>query len=192
MASSKTFGYKALALTAGVASSLAIGTNLFLANGTTSSVRIDSTGVIVSTGGLIPISGSLTLTETDKYGSGTLSITNPTSKILLCNPPIFDITTNSSPVTKFDVYTATGSLAQMGGTRGANTGTNILANNYTTTVGVTVLSGSSLQDGALNPKPFKLWPTTTTTSVNRINIVSLVQTGGSLVGTYRINCNFTN
>jgi hypothetical protein len=191
MASAKTIGQRATVLAASVAAimGVTVGTNLLIVKGTTSTVRVESTGVIVASGGLLPIEGNLTLTEVNQYASGALSITNPYDETLLCENFVLDITTNSSPPSNLDIYLATGALAS-NGKRGSNTGSTIVMNNWPTLAGLFTASGSGIVDSVSNPKFFKLYGSSSTTNVNRINIVSLNQTGSLLAGTYHLYCHF--
>lgn len=194
MASSKTIGQRATVVAATAATILAatIGTNLMLVKGTTSVVRIESTGRLVQSGGLLPIQGALTLSESNGMtsgASGVLVIDNPTEETLLCNGFVLDITTDSSPTTYFDAYIGTGAISY--GPRGNNTGSLVLFDNQYTGATTLTATGSAVMTESGSLKWFKLGPASSTTIPNQINVVSLNQTGSNLVGHYHVNCYYT-
>ena len=154
-------------------------------NGALSDVAAVQGGYLVQSGSEIVLFGSLTLSEVNGYASGSLAITNPLSDPLLCEAPVFDVTTASNPATTVDVYAATGSVGQMGPNI---TGSILLQNNMQLGAMTSTLSGTGLFDAGGKAKHFKLFPTTTTTQPNRINITSDSQVGASLVGTYSVPC----
>lgn len=148
-------------------------------------IRLKNGAKIVGSGAQVNLFGSLTLSEVNAYSSGSLSIPNPFPDPLLCGAPILDVVTAASPSARVDVYAGTGAI----GTMGLNiTGSTVLQNNLVLGAGVYTLSGSALFDSGSRPKVFKLYPTTSTTQVNTINITADTQSGSGLVGTYTIPC----
>lgn len=140
---------------------------------------------IIASGSTINLFGALTLTEVNGYSSGALAITNPLNDPILCEAPVFDVTTASNPNTRIDVYGGTGSIGTMGLNR---SGSLVLQDNMGLGAGVMTLSGTGLFDTGGKGKLYKLFPTSNTSQVNRINIVSDAQSGASLVGTYLVRC----
>ena len=192
-----------------MSTALQIGTSALIALATTSTMLYVSgnqevtgdltvQGNVVQSGGLVPLVGAFSLSEVSKFASGALAITNPTTKTLLCTTPVIDVATNSSPATKFDVYAGTGSVGTGDSRRGYGSGSIVIADNITTSVRTISMTGSSIvytESGSLAgtikiPKFFKLYGNTETTKVNRINIISLTQTGSGISGTYFVPCYF--
>lgn len=142
---------------------------------------------IRSSGGLIPISGSLSLSEVHGAASGALSIQNPIAKRLLCDQMILDVTTAANPTTIVDVGTATGAVAI-----GTSSGTNLF-NNLSLAAGTYTATGSALVrylSGSYITNAFALDAAGGTNDY--IQIKSLTGTGQSLVGTYHLRCYYPN
>jgi hypothetical protein len=141
-------------------------------------------GQINSSGGLVPISGSLEFTEINKFASGSLAIENPTTERILCDSMYFNVTTAPTYTTKIDVYAGTGSINEAVSVRGYGSGSVAIADNYTLASGVASLTGSILGTRG----GFILNSNDSTTTVNQINVVTLDGSGSGLVGTYNVNC----
>jgi len=189
---------------AGVLSALVVaGVSLGVSTQDSGVKILQSTEVIHSPGGMLPIYGALTLTPTSgtippRGGSGTLSIQNPYDKTLLCESPIIRVTTAPTSPFTADIWTATGSITQV-----TNSGSYLLRNNFSFAAGVHTLTGSQVSSITLTkaytgavvtpsvggvPWRFVLHPRGTTASVTHVNIKSLTGTGHGLVGTYHIPC----
>ena len=168
--------------------------NLLHVQGTTSTVRVESTGQLVASGGLLHIHGDIELTEVNGFASGALVIANPSTKDIMCDKLWFDVTRNHLTTTnqiKMDIYAGTGSINEIGSpSRGSNTGSTLIQNNWTTATGSYSLGTGSV----LAPHgPLKLYGSDDTSNVNQINVVSITQSGSAqtgFVGTYHLDCRY--
>jgi|TARA_Y100000310_G_scaffold84459_3_gene81363 hypothetical protein len=162
-------------------------------------------GSVVQSGGLLPITGSLTLTPSDGSG-GILSVQNSIARDLICNSVVLDVTTSPTSDTYMDVGTASGAATQanLGACGGlaigqCGSGSNIANNLFLSAgsaTGVYTLSGSALYNTvAQSPlgasgsyaKSFKLNATDGVTDY--INFVATrSQSGSGLAGRYYFYC----
>lgn len=130
-------------------------------------------------GALLPVDGTITLTEVGGVASGTYALQNPYDKTLLCDLPTIDITTAADSSTIVDISVQTGSLAQAG------SGVNLADNFDLSRTGTITLTGGTLASAG---EKFKLFPYNTTASNTHIVFTSRNQTGANLAAQVHTAC----